>query len=291
MVVSKKDLDEAVDEITKRFTDILNEKITAVAQEIAAVVLRVGTLEGIVEENQQKIINQNDEIRDLKKANADLHLRIDDLSEKLENVGSGASNIVPANVINKVQEIEERLEDRTNRQLRQTLIIRGLKEIPNETWDDTKELVAKAISKNLDVSKTEASDMLNRVHRGRPNPRNNNQPRPIYMALHNWSDCEYIVDEFRSLNIKKMSSIRAEFMYGPLTTLRRNAALLKRKTLKEEGSIISGYIQFPAKLFVKRRGAHKDDAYEFFEDYSKLKVELKPRNSNVSVNSVSDPTY
>ena len=79
------------------------------------------------------------------------------------------------------------------------------------------------------------------------------------------------------MNIKKQSSVRADFMYGPKTTIRRNAALLKRKQLKEEGVITCGYIQFPAKLLVKRAGARREDPYEPMEDFSNMKVELKPR--------------
>ena len=282
MVVTKKDLDEAVEILTKRFTDLLNVCV-------AAVVLRVGNLEDTVEQNNTQISDQNEEIIELKKANAELSSRIDALSNKLDNLDPGKSNYDITNVSKKVQEIEERLEERTNRQLRQTLIIRGIQEVPNETWDDTKDLVAKAISKNTDVSFQEATNMLNRVHRGRPNPKNKNQPRPIYMALHKWEDCEFIVDEFRDLNINRRSTIRVEYMYGPLTSIRRNAALLKRKTLKDEGSIISGYLQFPAKLFVKRRGANRDDPYEFYHDYSNLKVELRPRNY-ISVDSDLGPT-
>ena len=249
----------------------MNEKLIAVA-------VRIVTLEKSVDLNKIEIDNQKDEIIELKKENNELSLRIDVFYQKLDNLVPDEINLDSSNVASRVHEIEERLESRTNRQLRQTLILRGIQELRDETWDDTKQLVAKAISKNTEVSYKCAENMINRVHRGKQNPRNHNQPRPIYMALHKWEDSEYIVEAFRDLNINKKSSIRAEYMFGPLTTIRRNAALLKRKELKEAGLIVSGYIQFPARLMTKKAGARRDEKYELFKDFSYEKVELKPRN-------------
>ena len=276
MVLTKKDLDEAVELLTERFTGLLDENFTAV-------VLRVGALETSIENNKLVIDKQGDEIIDLKRANDELSSKIEDLNQKLEALVSANINFDTSNIAKQVHEIEERLEDRTNRQLRQTLIFRGVKEQQDEDWDDTKEIVAELISNNTKMSFNTAEKMINRVHRGRRN-QNRNQPRPIYMALHKWQDCENIVEVFRNLNIKKRSSIQVSYMYGPKTSIRRNAALLKRKQLKEEGVIASGYIQFPAKLMIKRVGASRDEPYELIEDFSNLKVELKARDSR-SVNT------
>ena len=43
--------------------------------------------------------------------------------------------------------LENRIEERTNRQLRKTLIIKGIPEKNNESWKDTTNLLAKTISK------------------------------------------------------------------------------------------------------------------------------------------------
>ena len=67
-------------------------------------------------------------------------------------------------------------------------------------------------------------------------------------------------------------------MYGPLTSLRRNLAFQKRKELKDEGSIVSGFVKFPAKLMMNVPG-HVDKfgkkIYECYHDYSLEKVERK----------------
>ena len=266
MVLTKKDLDEAVELLTERFTGLFNDKVTAVAAQISC-------LEESIINNKSEMDSQRDEISELKRANAEQLSKIDDLTQKLETLVPDQMNLDNSIMSKKVHELEERVEDRTNRQLRQTLILRGVREQREESWNDTKDLVAKVISENTDVSFTTAEKMINRVHRGRPTP-NRNQPRPIYMALHRWEDSEYTLESFRDLNICKRSTITVEYMYCPKTTLRRNSALLKRKQLKEVGVISSGYLQFPARLMVKKAGANRDDPYEPYEDFSSLEVDI-----------------
>lgn len=95
------------------------------------------------------------------------------------------------------------MEDRTNRQLRQTIVITGVEELQDESWDDTRELLAEEISKGLKNSFNSADKMLNRVHRGSRSrdPKYENMPRKIFAALYCWSDCEHIINSFRDLII------------------------------------------------------------------------------------------
>ena len=58
-------------------------------------------------------------------------------------------------------------------------------------------------------------------------------------------------------------------MYGYETTKRRDHALMTRKKLKVSKQITSGYLKFPAKLYVKKPNC-KD--YVLFEDFSKMEV-------------------
>ena len=64
-----------------------------------------------------------------------------------------------------------------------------------------------------------------------------------------------------------------------MTSFRRNAALLKRKELKEAGEIISGYLKYPARLMIKKPGTSRDQPYEQYEDFSKLEFAPAPREA------------
>ena len=185
--------------------------------------------------------------------------------------------------MNQIHNIEERIEDRTNRQLRQTLIIVGVKESRDETWNDTRDLLAETISKNLKTSFNSADKMLNRVHRAsRKDPHHPGNPRRIFAAVHQWDDCEMLVEKFRELNVSGRSGVRINYMHGPLTTVRRNMAMLKRKQLKEAGTLQSAYVAFPARLFGKKHG---EDAYTLIKDFSREEVQLKERYSGEALDS------
>ena len=168
----------------------------------------------------------------------------------------------------KINAIEERIEDRTNRQLRKTLVLRGIAEDKeNETWDETKDRVA---FQKKTLYKNDAYELLERVHRAAPNPHyKGNAPRPIFAAIYSWPDAEKLVELFRKANIEKTTTISCDYKYGPLTTKRRSLAYKERKKLKEEGTIISGYVAFPARLMVKTSMGAK---YHCQKDFSKEKV-------------------
>ena len=67
-------------------------------------------------------------------------------------------------------------------------------------------------------------------------------------------------------------------MYGPLTSARRNLAFQKRKQLKEEGLITSGFVAFPARLMVNTPGEFNrfgKKLYKMNEDFSDHEVERR----------------
>ena len=181
-----------------------------------------------------------------------------------------------------IKALENKLEDNVNRQCRKTLIIKGIKEKPNETWDTTEQLVARKISEasNGDTSQDSALRMIERAHRSRPN-KFKKGCRDIYAALYDWKDAEYVLKSFTAKNISDKSfKVFCEQKYGPLTTARRNQALIARKALKASGEIISGYVAYPAKLMVKYPGQKKDDKFSVHEDFSNIDISQE----KVSVN-------
>ena len=55
--------------------------------------------------------------------------------------------------------------------------------------------------------------------------------------------------------------------------------MLKRKELKEAGTLTPAYIAFPARLLGKRPGDNRNDPYRLIEDFSYTDVQLKARFS------------
>ena len=203
-----------------------------------------------------------------------------DLETRLANVDNNQGNSSDSLTNNKVKELEELIEERTNRQMRQTIVIKGIREDKNEkTWNDTKRVVASKIMDVTGVSKDEAFSMLNRVHRSQPssNPLKKNR-RDIFAALYSWQDCEFLIKKFRRHNIQdsgvNSDRVFIDYKYGPLTTLRRGEALKLRKELKADNSIVSGFIAYPARLMVKR-SAGRDVPYVLEKDFSSEDVSAK----------------
>ena len=167
----------------------------------------------------------------------------------------------------RFKELEERLEDRTNRQFRNTLTFKGIADDPDETWAQTEKKLVNAIKK-AGVPAADANNMIERAHRGRPN-REKQGPRPIFARFFSWKDSEQ-VKKLTITNTENSSRVYVDQKYGPMTTKRRNLALLERKNLKAEGTIAQGYLKFPAQLWVKY--THQDERFVKHMDYSKNDV-------------------
>ena len=169
----------------------------------------------------------------------------------------------------RLRAIEEKIEERTNRQLRKTLVVRGVPENDKEkTWEDTENVFTKKIAETIDVTTDEAKEMIERCHRG-GNPskfRDMRKERPIFVALHSWKRCEEIVSKAR-----KTKSLMVDFKYGPITTARRNMALKPRRELLDSGSLVKAHISYPAKLMGK---GLNDIKYKLIEDFSKIEIDF-----------------
>ena len=74
---------------------------------------------------------------------------------------------------------------------------------------------------------------------------------------------------FLKHGFSKKDNIFIEQRYGPDTTWRRNQAKLLRKHLISRKEIVSGYVNFPAKLMVKKT---KEGKYSLHTDFSHIDV-------------------
>ena len=173
----------------------------------------------------------------------------------------------------RINVMQKRLEDQTNRNSRNSLIIRGVPETDDESWDDTRENLCAALAPVVGKDPSEISKMIERVHRGKARQNQNNDgetPRAIHCRFFDWNDSEYI--KLHTIKNSRRSNIFVEQHYGPDTTYRRNLAKAERKKLKDENVIVSGHVKYPAKLFVKYEATERH--YSFHSDFSNHDVPL-----------------
>ena len=166
---------------------------------------------------------------------------------------SDDNTLSQAAVVKQMESIEEKLEERINRQLRKTLVFCGVKMNTSErSWKDCEEVLAKEIAFTLNIDTKDAINMIDRCHRG-GNPeyfKKENKATTIYASMHEWNVCEDIIFQARCKR-----TIFVDYKYGPLTTKRRNLALKSRRELINSRAITQGHIAYPARLM----GKEKDD--------------------------------
>ena len=254
--------DSGTNQITKALlTDLLDKQYKKIVTEFNKT---IETLKTQLDEVENRATNAEKKIKYLETEN-----------QKLKEALQAASTTASKNE-QLINAVEERIEDRTNRQLRRTMVFRGVEEEENETWDDTKSLLAAEIAKVTEgVDEFEAEEMLERVHRAAPNTNyKGSAPRPIFAAFYSWPDTVKVIDNFRSQNIAKQTTVTADYKYGPMTSKRRSLAMLERKKLKDNNEIVSGYVAFPARLMVKTSN-RQGSKYKLHKDFSKEKVSFK----------------
>ena len=119
------------------------------------------------------------------------------------------------------------------------------------------------MAETLNTSPDEARNMVERCHRAAANPKyKGNAPRPIFAAFMDWRDSELTKDSFRKNN----ADVFVEQKVGPRTTARRNMALKERKRLKDNKTILNGYVSHPARLMVNTNA--RAAKYTLWKDYS-----------------------
>ena len=170
---------------------------------------------------------------------------------------------------------EQRLEDQTNRSLRKTVIIRGVPEEDHEDWKETRVVGVAALQAATKMNNSYINKGIERIHRGEAKGVDdaNYKKRPIYLVCYDWNFVEEVLDNFGKHG--RTSGIFIDRMYGPDTSYRRNLLLQRRKELKKNKTIAQGFIDYPAKLYVKHK---KEDAkYTLLENYSNVEIPIAER--------------
>ena len=145
------------------------------------------------------------------------------------------------------------------------------------SWNEMRNVLAQTLATHIPgVSAESASQMIERVHRGKANAFNISK-RPIYARYFDWNVSEKIKTDLKLANMADNSiKIYVEQMYGPRTRYRRGLAMSKRRDLKREGKIFSGFVSYPAKLMVKYTNDSKEK-YSLLEDFSKTEVKFQAK--------------
>ena len=268
---SKTDLEKALATAVSNIQSSIEENFHTVNETLTR-------LEAGVSANRESLVQQKHEIDSLRKENEQLRLKHEDMEARLTTLETNPET--SANILEEINNVKERVEERTNRQLRQTLVIKGVPENDGETWEQTKQLLASTISNNVNTSYNNAYSLLNRVHRSRStnNPRKRGR-RDIFANIFRWDMCEKLVQDFRNLNIRGKTNIQIEYKYGPLTSNRRIQAMECRKFMKDAGEITSGYVAYPARLMAKRRGSTE---YAMIKNFSKSSYKEYKRPSDIT---------
>ena len=235
----------------------------------------------------------NEEIASLKLELPARNKDIDNLKSEIEEIKSVNKELIAVNeslktrmvtsekfqtaALESFKQLEGKLEDRTNRQLRQTIVVKGLPEKQEEKWSDTRNILAKHISKAYDIEYKKVYSMFERVHRGGGDGYNNSKKgkRDIYALCSHWDDSELLVWGSFDANKKKAKKDRIfiDYKYGPLTTLRRGQALKKRKEVLDQKLYRNAYVKFPAVLMARKEG---EDVYSKIADFSNADVSQLP---------------
>ena len=233
----------------------------------------------VIEKNVQSTDDRVEELNALI-ANKDENIlkKFDVMSKRIEELEGKVA--LYENVPNELGQLAEKVEDRTNRQLRETLVFKGIPEdedTEEDKYTETKKLLATIISTHVtEVSYDEALKQIKRAHREADRDDHYRAgKRLIFAAFHSWDLCQLILQTFRRKCINDHEfPISAEQKYGPLTTRRRQLAHLTRKGLKETGTITSGYVDYPARLMVNYPGEviSNKKVYRLHTNFSKHKV-------------------
>ena len=201
----------------------------------------------------ERICVLENELEEAKKTASDALELAKSNQEAIKALHSHITNLVSEN-----NDLKQAVDKQMDRSMRNTLVIKGLALGNNEqSWEDTEETLNKILLDNTDLDASHISRLFERVHRGKTSDK---QPGPplIFARCYDWRDTQMPISTFRNLNMKnKNLKVYVEQQHSPMITARQNEAMLVRKKLKKQNLIVSGFVQYPATLMVKKQGDSK----------------------------------
>ena len=246
-------------------------------------------LDAKIMSNHQEVMNKIELVE--KKTNEALNiatknqtdiLKLKEDNKKLKEEITNQQNEINAKTADHIMKVEAQLkatlielDDLRNRSMRSTLVFKNIREEPNETWEDTCQIMSSFIATKLDLSYTKEfiDSMISRAHRGaekdqESNGRQHQQregSKPIFVKFVNWRVAEEIKSRVIQLNAQKRTKVVVNQMYSKEITTRRNNALRRRREILEEDGSIQIKLDYPAVLKFKKKGTRNGwDTLETF---------------------------
>ena len=192
-------------------------------------------------EEASKLANDNKE--DIKR----LESTVTQLNDKLEEKQK------------KQEELEDLIIDQIDRNLRNTIIVRGLPKANNErTWDDTAETFVNYLSRNLHWDKTTKDNLYNdieRIHRGKDN-NHQESPPAVFIKFYSWKTAQNIIKTIITAHKNKDVKITAHQMYSKRTQSNMDAAENQKKELLRNPDYknCQAYVKYPGIIMIKKDG-------------------------------------
>ena len=138
--VTKPILQEMLNSLEKRMMDHFDLKLESLLQpvkdDIQELKTTIETKDKEIQKAKEEVAKAREELETLTTSNKELGSKVEVL-EKFQ-----------VDAIKSFKQLEDKVEERTNRQMRQTLVIKGLPEKDGESWQDTRNLLAKHIANN-----------------------------------------------------------------------------------------------------------------------------------------------
>ena len=157
----------------------------------------------LIQDVRDELKSVKTEINDLKVSLQFTQAQVDEDQKKADIMDTKiALHTENLNMINDhADNVESQLEYIENQSRRNNIKILGIEENKDEekTWDDTEEVVRKALKDKLNLEENFEIERCHRIKSGNKNPRYANQPRPIVAKFCKWKDKESILRKARSL--------------------------------------------------------------------------------------------
>ena len=170
------------------------------------------------------------------------------VTQLLGRIESVEKNLVEVNheldnLYDRTKYLEDKLDDLENRSRRQNVVLHGVDEEENETWDCTEEKVMKVLHENLGLQVDRSQ--IERAHR--TGVRRMNGTRPII--------CKFLSDKIKESvlnNCKKLQGTQIFIVQDYSHRIRMERQKLKRYMLDERSKGNHAYISYKF-LYINRR--------------------------------------
>ena len=120
----------------------------------------------------------------------------------------------------QIKTLQNDLNDQIDRNMRSTILVRGLLQKQNEkSWNDTALAFANHLAEKLQWDENSRNMLLNdieRIHRGKKKEDNDDVPL-VYIKFHSWKTAQSILKEIIHGNKNKKLTISVQQMYSKAT--------------------------------------------------------------------------